>query len=257
MNTNIENRIKEKTELFDPISLQEMDAVKLMRRIDSKYVFSIEKLPDILEVAKEKYFMVEIEGYREQIYETVYYDTPDYKMYNSHHNGKLNRHKVRIRKYIYSNQEYLEVKRKNNRGETIKTRIGKHEDIQTINSAKNSEFLTRYTPFDPDDLQPKLGNRFIRLTLVNKNFSERITLDYNIHFEDLEEGTETHRRGICVAEVKRGRDDRNTDFISVLAQLRINPMGFSKYCMGLAMLNQNIKGNLFKQRIRRIYKQTV
>lgn len=257
MNTNIENSIREKIDLFDPINLNEMDAVKLMRRIDSKFVFSIEKLPEILEAAKNKYLMVEIENYREQKYETVYYDTCDYDMYTSHHNGKLNRHKVRIRKYIYSDQEFLEVKKKNNRGETIKTRIGRHAEIKTIDSKKNTEFLNRYTPFDPKDLQPKLGNRFIRLTLVNKNFSERITLDYNIHFEDLEEGTKLHRNGICIAEVKRSRDDRNTDFINLLTILRINPMGFSKYCMGLAMLNQNIKGNLFKQRIRKIQKQTV
>ncbi len=257
MNTNTENSIREKIGLFNPITLDEMDAVKLMRRIDSKFVFSIDKLPEILEAAKEKYLMVEIENFREQIYETVYYDTPDYEMYTSHHNGKLNRHKVRIRKYIYSDQEFLEVKKKNNRGETIKTRIGRHDDIKIINSKKNADFLNRYTPFNPEDLQPKLANRFIRLTLVNKNFSERITLDYNIQFEDLEEGTEIKRNGICIAEVKRSRDDRNTDFINLLTMLRINPMGFSKYCMGLAMLNQNIKGNLFKQRIRKIQKQTV
>src|SRR5690606_31022332 len=104
---------------FEAITLDQMDQVRLMRRTDTKFVFSIQHLPAMLKIALPDYYMVEIENEREQIYTTTYFDTPEYDMYNIHHNGKLNRHKVRIRKYVYSNQEFLEVKRKNNKGETI------------------------------------------------------------------------------------------------------------------------------------------
>jgi hypothetical protein len=254
MNTLFGNRISDAVHQFEPITLSEMEAVQLMRRIDSKFVFPVQKLPVLLDLALNNFRMVEIEGYREQIYETTYYDTDDYVMYSSHHNGRMDRCKVRIRKYIYSKQEFLEVKRKNNKGETIKNRIGKHDRIHEIGSERNSVFLGKYTPYDADDLIPMMGNKFIRLTLVNRNFRERITLDYNLQFFDLQNGNECSKPGICIAEVKRDKDDRKSNFIDLINQLKIAPMGFSKYAVGMALLNNNLKSNLFKPRIRAIEK---
>jgi hypothetical protein len=253
----LENKILHVVNQFDPISLEEMDSVRLMRRIDSKYALPVSQLPVLLEMALPGFRMVEIEGYREQIYETTYFDTNDFSMYHIHHNGKLNRHKIRLRKYIYSKQEFLEVKRKNNKGETIKTRIGKHPNIHLINSDINTTFLNKYTPYNPDTLTAVLGNRFIRLTLVNKNFKERITLDYNIEFTNLLDGQEKTFPGICIAEVKCNRDDRHSAFTSLINFLRINQIGFSKYCIGMAMLNTDVKDNLFKPRINTLKKISI
>lgn len=251
---SLKNSILDQVNQFDPISLEEMDAVKLMRRIDSKYVFSIDKLPALLEMAKDSFRMVEIEGYREQIYETTYFDTTDFRMFHVHHNGRSTRHKIRLRHYIYSKQEFLEVKQKNNKGETIKTRIGGHPAIRIINSETNFRFLNKNTPYNPDELYPMLGNRFIRLTLVNKNFKERVTLDYNIEFTNLINGEDKKCPGVCIAEVKCNRDDRRGAFTSLINQLRIMPCGFSKYCVGMAMLNPDVKSNLFKPRLKAIDK---
>ena len=44
-------------------------------------------------------------------------------LYHDHHNGKLNRYKVRRRRYIDTDTEFLEVKLKNNKKRTIKSRI--------------------------------------------------------------------------------------------------------------------------------------
>lgn len=250
----LENKIKEAIWQFDPISLKQMDRVALMRRTDTKFVFSIEHLPALLSHAVDNYMMVEIKNEREQIYETTYFDTPDYNMYQLHHNGKLNRFKVRVRRYIYTKQEFLEIKRKNNRGETIKNRI-EHHDCQSIpQNEEPGRFVKRFTPYDAGLLVPTLGNRFIRLTLVNKNFKERITLDYNLNFTDLKHNINTQTNGICIAEIKKERENRSSPFVNYLRELRINSMGFSKYCMGMALLNPDVKNNLFRDRIRTIIK---
>ena len=249
-----ENKIDALIGRFDPISLDEMDQVRLMRRVDSKYVFPLHQLPALLEKAANDFRMVEIAGFREQIYETTYFDTPDLKMYHIHHNGKRNRHKVRLRRYIYSKQEYLEVKRKNNKGETIKSRINNNPDIGFLNSGVSSTFLQKAVPYPPQQLIPVMGNRFIRLTLVDKMFRERITIDYDLSFINLLNSSEVSYQGLCIAEVKCNRDDRRSNFIALINQLKINQTGFSKYCVGMARLNDRIKNNLFKPKLRMLDK---
>lgn len=251
---SIGDKLKHIVKSFDPIGLDRMDRVKLMRRTDTKFVFNVSHLPQLLEKALANYYMVEIENEREQIYHTTYFDTNSYTMYHLHHNGKLNRHKVRVRKYIYSKHEYLEIKRKNNKGETIKTRVAHDNDNPELNFLAQNKFIEKNSPFQTKYLKPALGNKFIRLTLVNKDFSERITLDYEIKFTDLRYKNETEPRNICIAEVKRERDNKDTPFMEYLKELRINPVGFSKYCMGMAILNPDVKNNNFKQKIRQLIK---
>ena len=60
---------------FDPISLSEMESVKLMNRIDTKYAVPMAVLPAVLEAAKADYFAQEIDGKRIATYDTMYYDT--------------------------------------------------------------------------------------------------------------------------------------------------------------------------------------
>lgn len=249
---NFANKLKETIYSFSPISLKEMDRVRFMRRTDTKYLLEIQKLPILLEKVTADYYMVEIDHIREQLYETTYFDTNDYQMYTVHHNGKLNRHKIRIRKYVFSDVTFLEVKKKNNRGETIKNRIPKADEGHHLDFEGGGPFLEKYTPYNHELLWPKLGNRFIRLTLVNKDFSERITLDYDLHFTDLKYHKHIHTQGICIAEIKRNRDHHNSPFIKALTEFKVFPSGFSKYCMGLAMLNPEIKTNIFKQKIKLI-----
>ena len=249
------NKIRKKVAKFYPISLEQMDQVKLMRRTDLKFVFNLKYLPKLLKMATDNYYMVEIENEREQLYKTTYFDTSDYSMYRLHHNGKLNRHKVRIRKYIYTKQEFLEIKRKNNRGETIKNRTEHCSNGSApVMYEHSKDFVRKYSPYDSGLLVPTLGNRFTRLTLVNKDFSERITLDYKLKFTDLKYQNKTKTRGICIAEIKKGRDTTTSPFLSYLKELRIRSMGFSKYCLGMALLNPEVKNNLFKQKLRSLVK---
>jgi hypothetical protein len=251
---SFENDLNQIIECFAPISLSQMDSVKLMRRVDKKFVLSACQLPLLLKKALVDYYALEIRGIREQIYETTYFDTNDYKMYTLHHNGNKNRNKIRVRQYVSSGMEFLEVKSKNNKGETIKNRIVKPSENEHLDFTGSAGFIQKYTPYDNQQLCPKLVNRFVRLTLVNKGMSERITIDYKLKFVDLKYHKQITNGNLCIVEIKRNRDSSKSPFLTTLSNMKIYPAGFSKYCIGLAMLNPEVKNNLFKQRIRELEK---
>ena len=98
-----------------PITLDEMSGVKLMNRIDTKYLVTEAQLHDILLGIRDSYYAQEVEGNRLSPYSTVYYDTPDLRMYMIHHDRHLVRDKVRVRTYVDSNLTFCEVKHKTTR----------------------------------------------------------------------------------------------------------------------------------------------
>ena len=107
---------------FNPITLSEMDEVKLMNRTDTKFVFPRTILREILADLSKGYRVLEINGKRISTYQTLYFDTADFGYYLDHHNGVGNRFKVRIRNYVESDLFFLEVKNKY-KGRTDKKRI--------------------------------------------------------------------------------------------------------------------------------------
>ena len=80
---------------FKPISLEEMDSVKLMDRTDTKFVFHRSSLPIVLSAISKNYRALEVENSRWSPYETLYFDTPSLELYMRHHNEKMNRYKIR------------------------------------------------------------------------------------------------------------------------------------------------------------------
>jgi len=251
---NCESDLKNIIDSFAPISLHEMDDVCMMRRVDLKFIFNIRQLPILLKKALVDYYLLDINNIREQIYDTTYYDTNNYSMYHLHHNGKSNRYKIRVRRYVCSDLGFLEVKRKNNKGETIKNRIKCPETDNQLDFIGSSGFLEKFTPYNDKILWPKLRNQFTRLTMVNKDFSERITIDYNFKFSDLKYHNQITNNNLCIIEIKRNRDSKKSQLLNTFYELKISKSGFSKYCIGLALLNPEVKTNLFKQKIRELEK---
>ncbi len=253
MSTNFESKIISALDSIESISLKEMDNVKLMRRTDVKYVFHVRELADILKTVAPAYKVLEIKGSKVQPYETMYFDTDEDEMYHLHQCGRANRHKVRVREYMNSRMRFLEVKNKNNKGETIKSRIKYFEDYSKMGETEEA-FLKKVTPYSLDDLRPRLNNRFTRLMLVSKHIEERITIDFNLAFLPNDQDEWEEYESLCIVEVKRNIGEKRSDFVEVLNQKKIHPMRFSKYCMGLALLNKSIKQNRFKPRLMKIKK---
>lgn len=232
---------------FDPISLEEMDSVALLNRTDSKYIFSIEQLKEVLkQIERKGYRVLEINGKRGANYRTVYFDTPDLRFYHQHQNGKTNRIKIRCRKYVDSGLCFLEKKFKNNKCRTIKTRK-KIEDFVDVIDDK----LRKKLKIDPDlELMQSQWNSFERITLANQELKERLTIDLGIKFEV--DGKEAQLNNTVICEVKQDGVNHLSPVVRALKNLHIRPMRISKYCIGLVLLKENIKFNKFKEKLLRI-----
>lgn len=244
----VENLINQ----FNPISLNEMDGVKLLNRIDTKYVCSITKLSDILKDLTKKYRILEINDRRIMSYQTKYYDTVDFKMYNEHQNGKLNRYKVREREYIDSELNFLEIKFKNNKSRTLKTRVVRTKKLKWF-SNNEVDFLDYKSPFTSDELELKLYNNFQRITLTNQ--IERVTIDFGLKFNN-NNGKVGDLSFLAIIEVKQSKFSINSDVINVLKNHQVRSCSFSKYCIGTAMVYPKLKSNRLKSKFLLINKLT-
>ena len=250
---SISNSIASAISDLNGISLEEVLKASLMRRKDSKYVFDVSLLPALLKRVSDNYMVLDIEEVRAQDYQTFYYDTPDLAMYHMHHRGRVNRHKIRFRKYGSGNTMFLEVKNKNGKGVTIKNRMKTRNGDFAIRSTEE-EFLDEFTPFQYKNIGPVLENSFNRITLVNEKQTERITLDYNLHFASSVSKANIDVPGVAIAEIKYGEHLAGSVFHAALRNEGIVPCRISKYCLGMAILNPDLKQNLFKQKVRRVNK---
>lgn len=235
---------------FEPITLEQMDEVKLLNRMDTKFILNQERLPEMLNDLQDDYYILDIDGVRIYPYHTTYFDTEDFVTYRNHHNGKLNRHKVRLRTYMLSGQHFFEVKFKNNKKRTIKSRVTVASDTPVI-AGKAEDLLLRKTPFKATDLQPRLSVGFSRTTLVSKKLNERITIDTGLVYKN--EHLQKEYKGLLIVEVKQGRSEKSP-LISRLHSMYINPARLSKYCLGVLSMYDGVKYNLFKETLHNINK---
>lgn len=236
---------------FKPINLQALNQVKLMKRTDRKFLVPRSLVSDIFKAISNDYYVLEINSERLHGYQTVYYDTSDNQMYKCHHNGKLNRYKVRKRIYIETRLSFLEIKFKNNKGKTIKERIASDNQLYSL-SKEELEYLNARIPFDANLLIPKISNRFYRMTLANKTFNERCTIDFDVNFSS--NGQFHAFKDIVIIEVKQDGNKTHSPLIETLKKSHISASGFSKYCMGRAVTDDTLKQNAFKVKLRQVNK---
>lgn len=222
-----------------------------MNRVDTKYLVTSDELLAILEGICEHYYAQEVEGNRLSPYRTVYYDTPDLRMYTIHHDRHLVRDKVRVRTYVDSHLTFCEVKHKTNKGRTKKKRIEIRSDVDVTKDPEAVAFLTERQPYPVDSLLLQLETAFDRFTLVNFEKTERLTIDCNLVFRNFTAGTTASMDDLVIMELKQ--DGRAYSLLkTVLFDLRIKPYKISKYCIGTAMTRPEVKQNRFKKKIRRI-----
>jgi hypothetical protein len=235
---------------FIPISLDAMDHVKLLDRIDTKYILHEDQLQDYLEAISTQYSVLVIDGKLFHPYETLYFDTPDFHLYHMHHNGKRNRYKLRCRKYVSSGISYFEVKSKTNTDRTVKARL-RVEDIPETLTAQLNQYIFDHTPGAYPDYVPSLRVFFDRITLVNKQANERLTIDLNLRYTS--NGSEKKIRKVAIVEVKQ--EKHSISPFRELMKMQRHPKNYmSKYCLGMTCLNKGLKTNLFKQKINALNK---
>jgi hypothetical protein len=228
---------------FASISLEEMNGVSLLKRVDTKFLTTSSELSELLPYLYSDYQILEIDGNRLMNYSTLYFDTQDLRCYKEHHNGKAKRHKVRIRKYVESDICFLEVKEKQNSGMTNKVRCS-IDDFETSLSTESKQFIEKATKKDWE-LKPALHNYFQRFTLVNTQRSERVTIDLGLKYKT--DATTKQFKNVVIVEVKQEKQNTRTPIYSILKSNRIRTVSFSKYCMGVSTVFTDIKSNKFKE----------
>jgi len=229
---------------FETITLSEMDDVKLMSRIDTKFVFNFSRLPEFLEKLSQFYRIMEIDGNLIHDYKSLYFDTEDRKFYIEHHNRRVNRNKIRFREYVGSGLTFLEIKLKNNKGKTIKKRI-KVDSVSESITKEQQKYIDKIVGYAIKVNATQWIN-FSRVTFVHKTQKERLTMDVNLTFNNKKD--EGDLKNIVIAEVKQERMSRSSDFMRIAKEMSILPMRLSKYCISSMQLWPQLKQNRFKEK---------
>lgn len=230
---------------FSPISLDQMDQVTLLDRIDTKYILNQEKLAELLGKIADSYYVLSIDGELLHPYETLYFDTPTFDLYKMHHNDHQNKYKLKFRKYVNSGISFFEVKLKTNTHRTIKKRVSVSK-IEKSLSEKQQQFVHDCTNDEFKDYLPSLKVNFNRITLVNLKVGERLTIDTNLHYGD--EHAEKDINNIAIVEVKQQKHSVSP-FRQLMRENRLHEFYLSKYCLGITCLNESFKRNRFKRKL--------
>ena len=231
------------------ISLAEIQSLALLDRMDVKFIMHEAQFAQILWRSRERYRVLEINGVRPGRYYTTYFDTPEFTMYQAHHNGTRVRHKVRWRWYIDSKTIYLEVKEKTNRERTVKTRTPISAPVTHL-AELSCDWMPASLQVNAATLRPVVANRFQRVTLADFERQERITVDLGLEFGA--DDRVVPMPGLVIVEVKQRKFSLSSPISRELHRLQLHPTHVSKYCVSMAMLYPDLKHNRFKPLIRRL-----
>jgi VTC domain len=236
---------------MNTVSLAELDSVALLNRIDNKYVLNKQQLESITAIIQQNYQVLQIGANKIFTYENNYFDTEDLQFYYDHHNGYSNRMKVRSRKYMETDTIFFEIKRKENIDRTAKTREKVSHLISAIDATKK-ETIQEFSRKPIADLSLMLNNTFNRITFVNTNRTERMTLDFNLRFSD--EISEKNFSDFYVLEIKQSKSNGRSIMTETLKKSNIRELGFSKYIFGVIALKENVRINNFLPLLKKINK---
>lgn len=238
---------------FDSHGLMQQDSVALMNRIDSKYLLSLEKTAALLAELESGYSVLEIEERCLFTYQNTYFDSPQFDYFRQHHNGKLNRHKVRYRRYVETDTEFLEIKFKTNKKRTIKERVLLNR-LVNLAAEQGQEFAEEVlSEQEAQNLLPCLHVNYRRATLMNKTGQERLTFDFDLRYRAINSGRQYRLKDLVIVENKRFGKLRDSPFLAIAKDNRFKSSSFSKYCIGCCLTEeQELKINRFKPLLKQL-----
>ena len=200
----ISERIHNLVDALPPITLDEMKSIRLMNRTDQKYLTNLSTLAELLKLTAGAYRAQVVNGKRICAYATTYFDTfGPHSMFRQHETGHKPRTKVRVRTYLESDITFLEVKKKDNHGKTSKMRISVPSLDSVVTDHVGADFIQQTAGLDLTALHPAVSNRFSRITLVNLQKTERLTIDFDLHFLSHSTQERSQMDNVVVIELKR------------------------------------------------------
>lgn len=223
-----------------PISLEQLDERAALReRVDTKYVVERDPLAATVDSLAEQFMVLEIDGRRSFDYESVYFDTPDLHCFCDHVEEARPRFKARSRCYRETEACFLEIKVKDADDATTKRQCeydpsdhGRLTDAGVEFLADSLRELAGLTL--PADLAPALSTRYRRITLAAAEGAERVTLDFDVCLRAMDNREVGLRDPLVLVETKT--EDGKSTFDSALVDAGREPVGISKYRIGVGLL---------------------
>ncbi len=234
-----------------PVSLDDVLAhAALDSRTDRKYVTLLDVLPALVARLGPRFRVLEIDGRRMFGYQSVYFDTPDLLSYRQHLQNNRRRFKVRTRTYVDSGDCMLEVKVEGTRAATIKHRRPHPVDERFFLDRDACRFVAERTgtPHVPALLRPVLLTSYHRLTLVDLSGGVRITCDTDLLCRSGDRWVEGLRDRLLIETKSTGSQSA---LAHVFHDIGLRSTALSKYCLGLAMLGDNLRANPWQRTMRR------
>lgn len=231
--------------------LEDLNQAQLMNRVDQKYLMPRQQLTVLLDLLESHCSVLEVDANLISKYENTYFDTEQLDLYHHHHNGKRNRLKVRTRRYAHQGLMFLEAKLKTNKDRTFKHRTA----ISQYDPQVLSELAEQHRLSLPGKVSPIQDCDYRRISFAREQDAERLTLDFDLQFDDLGLDQKVHIPNLVIVELKQGRFSASSQFASLLKSLKLTPTNFSKYCIGVALLRRGlIKTNRFKPTLLQLQK---
>lgn len=234
---------------FDTVSLDEAIARPLLSRIDTKIVVPVRVLPAILTSlptnGPSAYRVVDLADELAPAYTTRYFDTPDLSDYLDHHNGRRIRQKFRYRRYHSTNSVFFEVKQRSGANATSKTRIGVGAIPAQLGHDEAS--LIAGLGLSSHGYVPSLEVLYRRVTFVGVN--DRLTVDMGLQCRSPNGRSASFDR-VAILEMKQEQRSSTSVLTRSLREHGLRPFSVSKYCMGIASCNTDVKRNRFDSKIR-------
>ena len=235
---------------FSPIYFAEYQQIKFKDVKETKFILNAKKLNKLLKEVKDKYDILEIHDKRVLNFTNEYLDTEDYSLYMAYHNGKGNRFLIKKTKSENDGEKSLEIKFHSNKGSVSKKK--KKTKSGSISNTKSKLFIQKNTPYNPDMLKISLKNQYSRIVLVHKQSKEKVIIDLNLSCSN--ENGKLKLPHLAIVELKQASFSFYSDFVVSLRKMNIQKTSLSKYCIGLALLNKDVKKNKFKSKLLAISK---
>lgn len=219
------------------------------RRHDAKAILDTSGLSQLIDHVPADWQVVTANGSTVQPYHTVYFDTPDLRLFRDHRQGRLRRFKLRTRRYN-DGTVMLEVKLKGPKGLTQKVRRshGEHGSIAPADISWVSDSLKRTIGHvAPELLLPAVWTQYERTVLRAPDGTERLTIDRCFATgisEAIGEGTDA-----IIVEAKSLAP--RSSLLPVFHAIRARPLRLSKYAVAVHRAH-DAHANRWRPAIRRL-----
>ncbi len=231
---------------FPAVTLDELvNEAALLKRFDRKYLVPTDAAATIIRSLDPRTRVLEIDRRRSFSYDSVYFDTPDHLAYRLTAQRRRRRFKLRTRTYVDTGGSFLEVKTKDGRGSTVKSRIATPPQDRARLTPQGRTFAAAMLAEHGhdrallDQLRPSIVSRYQRTTLLLP-CSSRATIDTDLHWIGPDE-REFSMHDHVIIESKTIHRVSELDRALWVAGFR--PTGISKFGVGTAALNPGLPRN--------------